>query len=350
MIPGVRGRLLTTAFIRDVLPTLPEVTPPPPAFSRGLAQWVRRIESTLGAASSVRAVAEVALIPLVHLLGLSVARRADDSRTCCLHLTAGARSVVVAVATGWGEPLDRVWRSGVVSAVAADARWCFSTNGRSLRIVDARRTWSRDYLELDLVLLGSEDRAQSLLWTIGHAGAMSSEPAVLDRAADLSSRHGVQVCRALGDGVLDALALLLGALARSGRRPAETLWEQSLTVLYRVLFLLFAEARGLLPVWHPVYRDRYSLEAIVGVLLVGGSYRGLWRAVQAISRLAHAGCSAGELRVTAFNGRLFAPAHAAAFDSARPHAVVSSGLVRGTPYWNEKRMPGTARPGMRLRS
>jgi hypothetical protein len=41
------------------------------------------------------------------------------------------------------------------------------------------------------------------------------------------------------------------------------LFEQSLTVLYRVLFLLFAEARGLLPVWHPVYRDRYSLDTIV---------------------------------------------------------------------------------------
>ncbi len=32
--------------------------------------------------------------------------------------------------------------------------------------------------------------------------------------------------------------------------------------------------------------------------------------MQAISRLAHAGCKAGDLEVTAFNGRLFSPRHA----------------------------------------
>ena len=34
---------------------------------------------------------------------------------------------------------------------------------------------------------------------------------------------------------------------------------------------------------------------------------GLWDALRAIARLAHAGCRAGDLRVTPFNGRLFAP-------------------------------------------
>ncbi|HVZ21035.1 MAG TPA: N-6 DNA methylase, partial [Vicinamibacterales bacterium] len=79
----------------------------------------------------------------------------------------------------------------------------------------------------------------------------------------------------------------------------------------------FAEARGLVPLWHPVYRDRYSLEAIVTALVAERPCRGLWHAVRAISRLAHAGCAAGELRVTAFNGRLFAPMHAAAFERTR---------------------------------
>ena len=69
--------------------------------------------------------------------------------------------------------------------------------------------------------------------------------------------------------------------------------------------------------WHPVYRDRYSLDTIVATLLAGRPYRGLWQAVQAISRLAHAGCSAGELRVTAFNGRLFSPSQARRVRSQR---------------------------------
>ena len=88
-------------------------------------------------------------------------------------------------------------------------------------------------------------------------------------------------------------------------------------MLYRVLFLLFAEARGLVPVWHPVYRDRYTIDSIVTTLLTGRRYRGVWLAINAISRLAHAGCTAGELKVTAFNGRLFSPAGTTAFDRER---------------------------------
>ena len=173
----------------------------------------------------------------------------------------------------------------------------------------------------------AEAEAQSVLWTVAHANAFSRQPALLDTVVTLSRHHGVQVCRALGAGVLDALEVLLDALTRGTRLPPAALWEQSLTVLYRVLFLLFAEARGLVPLWHPVYRDRYSLEAIVSVLLEGRSYKGLWRAIQAISRLAHAGCTAGELRVTAFNGRLFAPAQASAFDGTRLSDPVMSRTV-----------------------
>src|SRR4029450_9715108 len=87
----------------------------------------------------------------------------------------------------------------------------------------------------------------------------------------------------------------------------QLLLDQALTVLYRILFLLFAEARGLVPMWHPVYRDRYTIDSIVSTLLAGTRVRGVWNAVNAISRLAYNGCVAGELKVTAFNGRLFSP-------------------------------------------
>jgi hypothetical protein len=70
-------------------------------------------------------------------------------------------------------------------------------------------------------------------------------------------------------------------------------------------------------VWHPLYRDRYTIASIVDALMSGRRYRGIWPAIHAISRLAHAGCSVGELKVTAFNGGLFAPTRAAAFERAR---------------------------------
>ena len=327
MIAGVRGRLLTASFIRDVFATLPGVETPPPSFSRDLADRSKQIDSTLGAASSVRAITDVALLPLVDLLGLTVLRRADDDGVSCLELRASDQSSVVGLTTTWGEPLERLWRSSIAGAIASDARWCLCCNGRVVRLVDARRTWSRDYLEFDLALLGLQPEAQTLLWSVASARAFAGNPAPLDRAVALSRHHGIEVCRALGAGVLEALETLLIALTRGGREPVAALWEQSLTVLYRVLFLLFAEARGLVPLWHPVYRDRYSLEAIVTALLAGRPYRGLWRAVHAISRLAHAGCSAGELRVTAFNGRLFNPSQTAAFDNTRLSDLVMSRTV-----------------------
>jgi hypothetical protein len=327
MIPGVRGRLITASFIRDVLPTLPGASGPPSSWGRRLADCSRRIESTLGSASSVRAITDVALLPLMDLLGLAVVRRIDGPDSSRLELAAGPRAGLFAVSAGWEAPLDRLWQSTVAGAIATDARWCFCCNGHALRLVDAQRTWSRDYLEFDLALLGREPEAQSVLWTVARTGAFSGKPALLDTVVTMSRHYGVQVCRALGVGVLDALEVLLGALTRGGRPPSAALWEQSLTVLYRVLFLLFAEARGLVPLWHPVYRERYSLEVIVTILLEGRQYKGLWRAIHAISRLAHSGCTAGELRVTAFNGRLFAPAHAATFDSARLSDPVMSKAI-----------------------
>src|SRR4029434_5651926 len=84
-----------------------------------------------------------------------------------------------------------------------------------------------------------------------------------------------------------ALSRAMFALFASARSRAAWLARQSLTVLYRVLCLLFAEARGLVPLWHPVYRERYSLESIVAALLDGRPYQGAWRAVHASSRLAH---------------------------------------------------------------
>ena len=101
---------------------------------------------------------------------------------------------------------------------------------------------------------------------------------------------------------------VLGALI--ARRPAAAIdgaLEQALTIVYRILFLLFAEARGLVPLWHPIYRESYSLDGLRAAAERPGSAPGLWDALRAISRLAHAGCRVGDLRVTPFNGRLFAP-------------------------------------------
>jgi hypothetical protein len=318
MIAGVRGRLITASFAATELPAISGSSVPTRETLRDLHEWATRREATFGPASGVRAVADGIAIPLLKILGFTIMRRRDDNG--CARLEAGWQGMplVPVMIAGWDDPLDGIWRHSVLDAVRADERWGFVFNGSSLRIVDAHRTWSRQYLEFDLALLSHDEGAFALLWRVARAESLATPPRLLDRAVDLSARHGVAICGALAAGVLDALELLLRALGARSRRPAtQLLLDQALTVVYRILFLLFAEARGLVPMWHPVYRDRYTIDSIVSTLTAGKRVRGVWSAMNAISRLAYNGCVAGELKVTAFNGRLFSPSATGAIDRTR---------------------------------
>ena len=321
-VAGVRGRLIGAAFARDVLPALAAIDAAVPSVQRAVERWSAQRHAQLGPAASIRSIVDIATIPLLTLLGYRVRERRDVGSSAHLVAETPDGAPLAVVISSWACPLDTSWRGAVVAGVGTDARWSVCTNGIAWRIVDAQRTWARQFLEFDLDVVAHDADALAAFWSVARAQAMSGSNPLLDRAVELSARHGVAVCRSLGAGVLEALTVIVQSLARAaprGRRPTPLLplFEQSLTVLYRVLFLLFAEARGLVPVWHPIYRDRYTIESIVTTLIGRGCYRGVWQALQAISRLAHAGCRAGELRVTAFNGRLFSPLHTPAAERGR---------------------------------
>jgi len=318
MIAGVRGRLITASFAATELPAIAGNCVPPRDTLRALHEWATRREAGFGPASGTRAIADGIAIPLLKILGFTILRRQDHNGYARLEAGWQGMPLAPVIVAGWDEPLDGIWRQSILDAVRADERWGFAVNGSSLRIVDAHRTWSRQYLEFDLALLSHDEDGFALLWRVARAESLATSPRLLDRAVDLSARHGVAICGALADGVLDALELLLQALGgRAKRSSTQSLLDQALTVVYRILFLLFAEARGLVPMWHPVYRDRYTIDSIVSALLTGTRVRGVWNAVNAISRLVYNGCTAGELKVTAFNGRLFSPSATGAIDRTR---------------------------------
>jgi hypothetical protein len=345
MIPGVRGRLISAAFVRDLLPALPGASAPPLRFRRAIDAWSEQAGAALGPASSVRAVTDISTIPLLRTLELGVIARLEAESGCVLRTSWNGRPGPDVVVVGWSEPLSPAWRRAVLHAIAGDARWALCTNGTALRLVDARNTWAREYLEFDLHGLAAEPEPLLLLWTFIRGAAITASPPLLDTAVRLSARQSQDICRALGEGAVAALRLLVTAAGRppSPRRAASAqvtsphaaagpalhdVFQHALTLMYRILFLLFAEARGLVPMWHPIYRDRYSLDGIVTALLANQPYRGLWHAVQAISRLAHNGCAAGDLKVNAFNGRLFSVTGTSALDR-RPVAdqVMASAIA-----------------------
>jgi hypothetical protein len=106
----------------------------------------------------------------------------------------------------------------------------------------------------------------------------------------------------LQQGVMDALSEFTRVLA--GTRGAAP-HDESLTLVYRILFLLFAESRDLVPGHHPIYRQTYTLSALCQEALHSTRPRGLWDGLAAISRLSRQGGRVDALQVFPFNGHLF---------------------------------------------
>lgn len=322
MIAGFGGELISHAFLeQELLPSFGGDDGL--AFARHFARWRRHVSRTLGPASAARTVHDVAVAPLLSLL-------AHDRPAVSPH-PPGLRgrissSDAICVTVPWSMPVRAAWQAAVTAGGAEGVAWAIVCNGRSLRIVDCTRTWTRHGIEFDLELIASAPAALQALRLLANAAALSGRERSLRAAIESSEAHATRVCTSLGDGVLDALPRLASGFSANGNLAASTL-DQALTLVYRILFLLFAEARGMVPAWNETYRASYSIDTLAREVL-GGNSRGLWPALRAISRLAHAGCRAGDLEVTAFNGRLFSPRHAPLIEQRRlPDALAAEVLL-----------------------
>ncbi len=274
-----------------------------------IAGLVATLQREAGPTWSARLVFDHIAVSFCRALGFDVLPGGGDGRSCrgLLHLNGTPAAVVIAFP--FGQEPGILWRESVRIGIGAGLRWCYCFNGPSVRVFDATRTHSRRFVEFDLV--GMADPA-TLSLTMNVLGG----PQSLESAVAVSERHRTAVRDSLQLGVQEALTQLTGAfaVAARGRRARAflqtSLLDESLVVVYRVLFLLFAEARGLVPVWHPTFRESYTIDSLRPGVETLPRPRGVWEALQAIARLAHRGCRAGSLRVPPFNGRLFSPTHA----------------------------------------
>jgi hypothetical protein len=255
---------------------------------------------------------EAGAVPLFHGLGFAGPVSVEPLKgSLAATLSNGSEPIALIVAP-WGQRLDALWRDAVVYARAQNASWCVLFNGIHARLIETSRLYSRRHVQFDLDVTLDDERATAALQTVLQAASFSRagghRASMLHHLVHGSEEDSAQVRRSLKHGVLHASADVLGALIARRPTPAiDCALEQALTIVYRILFLLFAEARGLVPLWHPIYRESYSLDGLRAAAERPGPAPGLWDTLRAISRLAHAGCRAGDLRVTPFNGRLFSP-------------------------------------------
>lgn len=150
----------------------------------------------------------------------------------------------------------------------------------------------------------------------------------LDRVFAESVASAEQITEALGDQVRRAVELVLQsfsdvhlrALAESGESPLprdpKLVYEGAVTVLMRVVFLLFAEERGLLPE-HELYRSAYAISGTREQLAheaQATSAEALdhtwetWHRLLAASNAVFNGTSFEDMRMPAYGGSLFDPA------------------------------------------
>lgn len=204
-------------------------------------------------------------------------------------------------------------------------------NGVSVRLLFAPHGESTGHLTFrfaDLVTSGGRPLFDAMLMLL-HArrlfGVLPEHqlPALLEQ----SRRRQANVTEALAEQVFEALAVLLagfeGAAERDGTkaladalaRGEDHVYGGLLTTLLRLVFILYAEDRGLLPVDQEPYGEDLSVKALYEQLLEdAGQFPdamsrryGAWPRLLALFRCVFFGASHGKLHMPARRGQLFDP-------------------------------------------
>jgi hypothetical protein len=309
-LPGIGGWLLPARFLSE------HVAPHATCDQRSQPQWERwwrDVALTCGPATGVRTLFDVAAMPLFGRLGFRArhARFQPGSATATL-LTPGGRTVALLVRP-WAARPSALWREATSAARDAGAAWCCVFAPPTLSIVPASGHAQRRSLDLTLPAT-IEPRSIATFLSLANAGSFDANS--LDRWLGLAASEQARVRADLQLGVMTALSSFTDLLERG--RPAHTpAREEALTLVYRILFLLFAESRDLVPAHHPVYRETYTLSSLCEEALRASPARGLWDGLGAISRLSRQGGRVGSLEVFPFNGHLFASQAAPSLDSRR---------------------------------
>jgi hypothetical protein len=227
------------------------------------------------------------------------------------------------------------------------ARWGILTNGRVIRLLKRRELSSgRAFLEIDLenLLDTSDEASYRIFWALFRAKALVPDiegKCLLDLIDEESRKHAARVGGELRESVRRAVEILVqGFLDEPGNskhinlpQDVEQVYQQSLVLLYRLLFVLYAESLELLPVGTPLYRDSYSLETLRSMVedpkenFRPDEYR-LWESLSALFSLIENGVNIPELRLISCRGRLFSTRYAPLLESCKVSDAVMAEVIR----------------------
>ncbi|MCG2768928.1 MAG: BREX-1 system adenine-specific DNA-methyltransferase PglX, partial [Anaerolineae bacterium] len=251
----------------------------------------------------------------------------------------------VADAKRWERPLDKRIVNGATDAFTnanpcyqidyylrhTGCTWGVLSNGRQWRLFHHDSSFRLDvYYEVDLVQLIEQGNLAAFRYFYLFFRAAAFRPDAegccwLDDVLAQSTAYAVRVGDELKGQVYEALRLLAQGFLdyptgdpESAFDPATDLprvHDACLILLYRLLFLLYAESRDLLPLTNPGYARQYSLKAIKeeiaqkldnGVVYLARKAT-IWDDLRTLFEIIYSGQEA--LGVPAYNGGLFDPSH-----------------------------------------
>jgi hypothetical protein len=240
-------------------------------------RWVRPVLSALGFAYTVQAPLRVGRAWRQPDYGLFLS---DADRRAALPLEGTerfARAACVADAKRFDRPLDRRRAEGALSEdpvaqiityiSATRCPWGILTNGRHWRLYAAERDLlGGAHYEVDLIRLLEAGDEHLFRWFARFFSASGFRAgaeghSLLERILAESRAGAVAVGAAIERQVFAAVPSASEGLLGEEPRTPTTLseaFDNALVLLYRLLFCLHAEARGLLPVENPHYLE-YSL-------------------------------------------------------------------------------------------
>jgi hypothetical protein len=218
-------------------------------------------------------------------------------------------------------------------------RWAMLTNGKKIRILrDFYHSITKGFLEFDLEAIFENASSEHfrVLYRILHRSRFENQyrgtgeiqyddegnPVETEEACLLELFHkksretGVKIGTHLRDQVVEAIEKLGNGFAESldpdefQNGKVKEYYSEILNIIYRLLFLMFAEQKGWLPVRNLVYAQTYSVGSLRGMAERGGydfdEEKDLWEGLKITFRLASGGYTFpnGDT-VNAFGGQLF---------------------------------------------
>jgi Eco57I restriction-modification methylase len=237
----------------------------------------------------------------------------------------GAHPLARVATGGWtASPAERL----AVLLRARDVPIGLVTDGRWWGLVWAPHGGTTGVAVWDAAVFGEEpDSLRALVALLGRArflgvAATDTLPSLLKESLEAQE----EVTETLGRQVREAVELLILTLDRldadsDGALLAgvddDELYAGAVTVMMRIVFLLFAEDRRLLPSDDDLYLAAYSVSTLVEQLeqraQLSGEQAlehrtGAWHRLLATTRALHGGVAHEDLRLPAYGGSLFDPA------------------------------------------